>query len=413
MIVDWEVYYDAAKKCRDLADEIRQADKPVHTAVKGDCVGMAGDAPGCKEWGTAYDKATQQTMQACSSLANALTNYGAALYAMGYNYGIANHSNPPPPQPDISQVGLYAVQNPSSVANNGIGFAGHGGVKEFFDKLTAKVLSAFGKLPNGDAAKLDKAHATWNTFAQHPTITGASARIQAVSAQFDGMDDTANRQLLQDHFATLKTGADTVTTAAQNIAGPVGDYHAATVALGNQISSQINTLELTISITAIAGGLLVLFSVGTSAVAASVAIDADVVETTEAIQTAYQASQMTKVLGLAGLAAGAVGVIDAFHALPTVDLDKAIKNLAAIIAMRALIDDDSRPRKIPASGSGKDKASDVPSWSRGERPYVGESGKDFAKRLLDERYGDGNYPTGPGSEYNKLKKWGDRGFRNP
>jgi hypothetical protein len=32
---------------------------------------------------------------------------------------------------------------------------------------------------------------------------------------------------------------------------------------------------------------------------------------------------------------------------------------------------------------------------------------------LAERYGDGNYPTGPGSEYNKLKKWGDRGFRNP
>ena len=414
MIVDWETYYDAAKKCHDLADELRIADKPVHAAVKGDCAGMAGDAPGCKEWGQAYDKAAQQTMQACSSLANALTNYSAALYAMGYNYGVANHSNPAPPQPNVSQVGQYQVQIPSSVADNGIGFADHGGVKEFFDKLIAKVLSAFGKLPNGDASKLDKAHTTWDTFANHPTITGASARIQAVSAQFDGMDDATNRSLLQDHFATLKTGADTVTTAAANMAGPVGDYHDATVALGNQTSSQINTLELTISITAIAGGLLALFSLGTSAAAATAAIDADVVATADTIQTAYQGSQMVRVLGMASLASGAVGVVDAFHALPTIDLDKAIKNLAAIIAMKVLIDDgDSRPRKIPISGSGKDKASDIPSWARGERPYIGESGKDFAKRVLDEKYGDGNYPTGPGSEYNKLKKWSDRGFKNP
>ncbi len=228
------------------------------------------------------------------------------------------------------------------------------------------------------------------------------------------MDDATNRQLLQDHFATLKTGADTVSTAAGNMATPVGAYHDATVALGAQTASQINTLELTISLTAIAGGLLALFSLGTSAEAAEAAIDADVLATADAIQTSYRASQMTRVIGLTSLAVGAVGAIHAFHALPAIDLDKAIKNLAAIIVMKAIIDDDdSRPRKIPTSGSGKDKASDIPSWARGERPYVGESGKDFAKRVLDERYGDGEYPTGPGSEYNKLKKWGDRGFRNP
>jgi hypothetical protein len=31
-------------------------------------------------------------------------------------------------------------------------------------------------------------------------------------------------------------------------------------------------------------------------------------------------------------------------------------------------------------------------------------------RLLDEKYGKGQYPTGPGSEFNKIKKWGDRAF---
>ncbi|WP_067670327.1 hypothetical protein [Nocardia miyunensis] len=338
MIVDWQVYYDAAKKCHDLADDLRSADKPIHQAVKGQCAGMAGDAPGCKEWGRAYDKSAQQTLQACSSLANALTNYGSVLYAMGYNYGIANKSNPAPPQPSVAQVGEYQVQVPSSVADNGIGFADHGGVKAFFDRLVAKVLSAFGKLPNGDATKLSAAHTTWNTFANHDTITDAAGHISAISAQFDHMDDATNRQLLQDHFTTLKTSADTVSTAAKAMAGPVGDYHDATVALGHDTSSKINTLELTIAVTAIAGGVMALFSLGTSAAAATAAIDADVVATVEAIETTYQASRMTKVIGLTSLAAGAVGVIDAFHAIPVVDLDKAVKNLAAIIAMKAIID---------------------------------------------------------------------------
>jgi hypothetical protein len=30
--------------------------------------------------------------------------------------------------------------------------------------------------------------------------------------------------------------------------------------------------------------------------------------------------------------------------------------------------------------------------------------------LLDDKYGVGSYPMGPGSEFNKIKKWGDRAF---
>ncbi|MFW5754890.1 MAG: RHS repeat-associated core domain-containing protein, partial [Marinilabiliaceae bacterium] len=61
-----------------------------------------------------------------------------------------------------------------------------------------------------------------------------------------------------------------------------------------------------------------------------------------------------------------------------------------------------------AKKSGKEKASDIPSWAKGKKPLPGESGKDFAKRILDQRYGTGNYSKGPGSEYNKVKKYGDR-----
>lgn len=67
--------------------------------------------------------------------------------------------------------------------------------------------------------------------------------------------------------------------------------------------------------------------------------------------------------------------------------------------------------RIPKSGlSGAERASDIPEWARGNRPFVGENGKAFAKRLLDAKYGPRNHDTGPGSEFSKLKKFGDRGF---
>ena len=61
------------------------------------------------------------------------------------------------------------------------------------------------------------------------------------------------------------------------------------------------------------------------------------------------------------------------------------------------------------------KADDPPSWALGERPYVGENGKEFAKRVMDKRYGKdkwykGPKSKGPDSEYNRIRKWGDRAF---
>jgi hypothetical protein len=65
-----------------------------------------------------------------------------------------------------------------------------------------------------------------------------------------------------------------------------------------------------------------------------------------------------------------------------------------------------RPTKVPIPNlSGKEGAKDVPSWARGERPYVDEDGKAFAKRLMDERFGEGNWST-KSTEYSQIKKWG-------
>ena len=72
--------------------------------------------------------------------------------------------------------------------------------------------------------------------------------------------------------------------------------------------------------------------------------------------------------------------------------------------------------KIPVPGiSGKEGSKDAPSWAKqsGAKPKVGESGKQFAKRLLDEKYGAGNWKSGPGTEANQIQKWADRSFMDP
>lgn len=63
--------------------------------------------------------------------------------------------------------------------------------------------------------------------------------------------------------------------------------------------------------------------------------------------------------------------------------------------------------------TGKEAASNVPSWALGQRPCKNpnESGTAFATRLLNAKYGAGNYATGPSSEFNQIKKFGDRGFQ--
>ncbi|PXZ08700.1 hypothetical protein DKK70_00890 [Gilliamella apicola] len=76
--------------------------------------------------------------------------------------------------------------------------------------------------------------------------------------------------------------------------------------------------------------------------------------------------------------------------------------------------DKDRKYKVKKSGiSGKEGANDVPDWVRGYRPYVGENGKDFAKRVLDSKYGKDKWLKGARTEFNQIKKWGDRSFTNP
>ncbi|WP_194838695.1 hypothetical protein [Nocardia sp. XZ_19_369] len=349
MLVNWETYYEAAKKCHDLAVELRSADKPVHDAVKGECAGMAGDAPGCKQWGETYDRVAQETMQTCTHLADALTNFGNVLYASGYNYGVANKSSPAPPRPTIQQVGEYRVSIPTSVHENGNGVKHNGGAEEFFSELVAKLVSTFEKLPNGDVDKLAKASTTWKTFAENETVKGASAKISTISSLFDGMDQAHNRQLIQETFGSLKSGADNLAAASLNVAAPVADYHGSTREVGEAIKSAMETFAWAVGLLVAGAALGALFSFGGSIAVAGAGVTAAAADTINVIRGLYSSKRLFQILKVTLAASVTVGVIDSFDKVPT--LSDGIKALATIIAMRAVIDDGDQ-----GSGTGPDSA---------------------------------------------------------
>lgn len=55
---------------------------------------------------------------------------------------------------------------------------------------------------------------------------------------------------------------------------------------------------------------------------------------------------------------------------------------------------------------------DVSSWLSGEMPYKKETPLEFAKRMLDEKFGEGNWNLQDGllEEYNNLLLYGEIGF---
>ncbi|RBO96300.1 hypothetical protein [Nocardia puris] len=374
MRVNWQTYFDAGKRCHDLAIELRRADKPVHDSVKGECAGMAGNAPGCKQWGEAYDRYARDTLQTCTHLADALTNFGNVLYANGYKYAIADNARPQ--RPVLNQVSEYKVTIPTVVHDNGDGVKHNGGAEEFFSELTAKVLDNFEKLPNGDVDKLSKAADVWKKFANHETITGAPAKISAISALFDDMDAPENRAKIQEHFGTLKSGADLLASASSNIASPVAEYHSSTVEVGDAIKSAMNAFAWAVGLLVTGAIVGAIFSFGGSVVAAGGGVAIAVSDTIATIRGLYTTKRLFEILKLTLAATVTVGVIDAFGKVP--DLTSSLANLAALIAMKVFIDDNS-PTTIPVLG--------------GDDPIT----KEIAKKIAE--HANGRAQQGDGSHY--------------
>jgi len=74
-------------------------------------------------------------------------------------------------------------------------------------------------------------------------------------------------------------------------------------------------------------------------------------------------------------------------------------------------DEDNNDVVCLAKKSGKEKASDAPSWAKVYRPKPNQKCQDFAKDILNAKYGEGNWRTGARTEYNKIVKWCQRSLK--
>ena len=74
-------------------------------------------------------------------------------------------------------------------------------------------------------------------------------------------------------------------------------------------------------------------------------------------------------------------------------------------------DEDDSDVVCLAKKSGKEKASDAPSWAKSQRPSPNQKCQDFAKQILNAKYGEGNWNTGAATEYNKIVKWCQRSLK--
>ncbi|MFD4458204.1 hypothetical protein [Nocardia sp. NPDC058480] len=347
MYVDWVSYYDAAKKCHDLADDLRAADKPLHTAVKDVGAGMAGDAPGCVEWAKAYDGVAQRALQACTNLSDALTNFGNVLYASGYNYGTSNNSDPAPPRPTVAAMSEYKVTIPSATTGtSGIGVRKDGD-GQFFDDLLSDITSEFKKLPNANVNALAKVSEAWSTFASSAALSGAKARIATISSMFDDMDQIKNRELIQQHLNTIGTSADAIVLAAQKIAAPVGEFNTGIHNASRQIDIEMTDLKIEAGFTIGLAAVGSIFSLGGSAVAGVARVGVLVVSAMTKIRKVLNSADLLKILGFAAAFGGAVAAITAFDEVP--DTQKVALALAEIIAMKVLVDDSQRYQNLPVA----------------------------------------------------------------
>lgn len=391
LVVDWQTYYEAAKKCHDLAASLRTADKPLHD-MKNECAGMAGDANGCKQWGEKYDQVARDTMQACTNLADALTNFGYVLYVTGYNYGIRAKTDPTPDRPTAQAMSMHKVSIPSSIGANGNGVEKHDeGIAEFYDKLVDKIAEEFGKLPNGDVSKLKKAADEWKKFAENRAIVDAEGQIAAIKSLFDKIRDEENLPPILEKLDTLGTSAKQVTDGSVILAGLVSDYHTSTVAARRSFESEINLAVAAAGI-AVAGALVfAAVSFGGSLLAGAGAVGTIVFNCINAIRTAYQASNLIRVVGLSAAAAGATVALTHFDGVPNLhDLVTEGGKLGAIIIMKVFVDGIDPFWDLPAAPN-----SPAPGMTQGAEDYIlGKHIKDAA----NYDHSKGTWPDGTTGE---------------
>ncbi|MGQ4601643.1 hypothetical protein, partial [Nocardia sp. R6R-6] len=335
-VIDSDMYFDAAKKCHALANDICLALGPLHRALVNECGGMAGDHENSKNWATVYDQNAHDIVTLAATLANALQRFGDVLDANGYNWWNSNRSKASGPEPALPTESEPLYDSGMALPTTAQGDNGAG-----IETSITGLLQRVGKIPNGNVTKLGIAKDAWQRFADNADITGASDRIKGINAKFAG-NSNPHIHNIEEKLNTLDRAAQLVAEASKAMVGPVNDHHEALGKMRDEIQSAVAqagaeiaaAIGITIAIAAIAA--IATVGAGSAAAAAGGAVvTAEIIESTAVlIRTTVSVSRLLVIFGSVVTVGSAVG---AFSAIPNLTANGINAALASIAAMTVKI----------------------------------------------------------------------------
>ncbi|WP_330257049.1 hypothetical protein OG874_22270 [Nocardia sp. NBC_00565] len=351
-IIDSGMYFDAAKKCQQLAGDISLALAPLQRALVHDCGGMAGDHEKSEQWTTAYDQNARDIVTLAATLCNALQRFGDVLAANGYNWWQSNRSKASGTEPARPTESEPLYDSGMALPTTAKGANGAG-----IETSITGLLDQVKKIPNGDVTKLGIAAGAWKTFADNTNITGAADRIKGVNAKFTGSTDPNIRDI-EEKLTTLQQAAELLSQAAAALAGPVKDHHDALDTMRSDVQAAVASaakeLAGAVLITVAIVGILAVASAGTAAAPAAaggVAVTAEIVTTTAGIiRTTVSISRVVAIFGAVVVAGTATGVFTAIPDLTQNGINAALASIAAM-TVKIATDDDGGTGKTAPSGT--------------------------------------------------------------
>ncbi len=109
------------------------------------------------------------------------------------------------------------------------------------------------------------------------------------------------------------------------------------------------------------------------------------------------------IVGLFGLIVGLIAITT--EAQWAQELSSAIGNLFSLENILAICSAVTPYYAKQSKQDGKTRSTDKPSWVNKDMIDHNFSAHENAKKILDNKYGKGNWKNGPNSEYNKIVKW--------
>ncbi|MFI5716496.1 DUF6883 domain-containing protein [Nocardia sp. NPDC051750] len=261
------VYFDAAKICGEAAAAFFEAVTHQFGELAGHTKDMAGSIGDGQVWAVSYDQQTTDAYLLVKSLIGAIDNYAGILIEAGYNYAIADYggNGPVPERPTVPNSSLLSCPiSPPSAGGSGEGLLDDG-----LDLATQIGVP----IPDGDADKLAKAAACWNSLATGQATTKLPAELERAAVSFQAVT-APDASFVDEDLREMKSAAEDLLNAFADLATACRDQEAAHRKQRSELAAVLKDMaydigqDIAVDLALYIAASAVTFGMGATAVAA-------------------------------------------------------------------------------------------------------------------------------------------------